>query len=200
MNRNRSRKISTACGACKQRKTKCSGGQPCEACAVSHPCLYPTFHGILHPQARSSPCDYDASSDQRRVSTPNEPGRGQLESGHTGHRSSRADTKQKIANQRNVQDLAQAQHELDRYRQLLGGLISIIRGGSQTSNSDLINMVRNGADVSPPQTRMGKAGDGAFWPQTTVSGLLGQSRQLSLFSLVLINLSPFKAIRTDLRT
>ncbi|KIW96008.1 uncharacterized protein Z519_03074 [Cladophialophora bantiana CBS 173.52] len=45
----RHRKISTACGACKQRKTKCSGGNPCEACA-----------------ARRSLCVYDASSDQRR--------------------------------------------------------------------------------------------------------------------------------------
>ncbi|OAP65279.1 hypothetical protein AYL99_01251 [Fonsecaea erecta] len=45
----RPRKISTACGACKQRKTKCSGGNPCEACAT-----------------RKSLCVYDASSDQRR--------------------------------------------------------------------------------------------------------------------------------------
>ncbi|KIX93384.1 uncharacterized protein Z520_10803 [Fonsecaea multimorphosa CBS 102226] len=45
----RPRKISTACGACKQRKTKCSGGNPCEACAT-----------------RKSLCIYDATSDQRR--------------------------------------------------------------------------------------------------------------------------------------
>jgi len=45
----RPRKISTACGACKQRKTKCTGGNPCEACAT-----------------RGSLCVYDASSDQRR--------------------------------------------------------------------------------------------------------------------------------------
>lgn len=43
------RKISTACLACKQRKTKCSGGSPCSACGN-----------------RRSDCAYDVSADQRR--------------------------------------------------------------------------------------------------------------------------------------
>ena len=76
---------------------------PCEACS-----------------ARSSPCDYDASSDQRR----------------------------KIANQRNVQDLAQAQHDLEHYRQLLGGILAIFQAGSNESTTDLVHLIRNGTDLS----------------------------------------------------
>lgn len=45
----RPRKITTACAACKLRKTKCTGGHPCNACS-----------------ARSSECNYDATADQRR--------------------------------------------------------------------------------------------------------------------------------------
>ncbi len=70
--------------------------------------------------ARNSLCDYDASSDQRR----------------------------KIANQRNVQDLAQAQHDLDHYRHLVGGVIAIFKAGSSQSANDFAHLVRNGADMS----------------------------------------------------
>ncbi|KAK5052553.1 hypothetical protein LTR84_002418 [Exophiala bonariae] len=114
------RKISTACGACKQRKTRvalpnrpisihqadhlqCTGGNPCEACAT-----------------RRSPCVYDASSDQRR----------------------------KIANQRNVQDLAETQLDLERHRQLLGGIIATIRVGDDEANRDLYRVIRSGVDLS----------------------------------------------------
>ncbi|KAF7511200.1 hypothetical protein GJ744_005097 [Endocarpon pusillum] len=45
----RSRKASTACLACKQRKSKCNEGTPCESC-----------------QLRQSPCIYDRNADQRR--------------------------------------------------------------------------------------------------------------------------------------
>ncbi|RMD44072.1 hypothetical protein DV735_g1062, partial [Chaetothyriales sp. CBS 134920] len=80
------RKISTACGACKQRKTRCI---------------------------------YDATSDQRR----------------------------KIANQRNVQDLAEAQNDLERIRQLMGGIIAIIRAGHATQTSELVGLIHTGVDL-----------------------------------------------------
>ncbi|KAI1610346.1 hypothetical protein EDD37DRAFT_24157 [Exophiala viscosa] len=99
----RPRKISTACGACKQRKTRCTGGHPCEACAT-----------------RRSPCVYDATSDQRR----------------------------KIANQRNVQELADTQIQLERHKQLLGGMIAIVKAGDYDANSDLNRVIRSGVDLS----------------------------------------------------
>ncbi len=49
--------------------------------------------------ARNSLCDYDPSSDQRR----------------------------KIVNRRNAQELAQAQHDLEHFRQLLGGILAILK-------------------------------------------------------------------------
>jgi hypothetical protein len=70
--------------------------------------------------ARNSVCDYDASSDQRR----------------------------KIANQRNVQDLAHAQHELDVLRQLLGGIVAILRAGDLEAIKDLAAIIRTGTDLS----------------------------------------------------
>ncbi|KIW16264.1 hypothetical protein PV08_06315 [Exophiala spinifera] len=97
------RKISTACGACKQRKTRCTGGNPCEACA-----------------SRKSPCVYDATSDQRR----------------------------KIANQRNVQELADTQVQLERHRQLLGGILAIVKAGDANANEDLARVIRSGVDLS----------------------------------------------------
>jgi len=99
----RPRKISTACSACKQRKTKCTGGNPCEACAT-----------------KSSPCVYDATLDQRR----------------------------KIANQRNTQQLAEALLDLERHRQLLGGIIATIRAGDFDANNDLIRIIRTDVDLS----------------------------------------------------
>lgn len=99
----RPRKISTACGACKQRKTRCTGGNPCEACST-----------------RGSPCVYDASSDQRR----------------------------KIANQRNVMELADTQVQLERMKQLLGGILATIRAGDYNANTDLIETIRSGVSLS----------------------------------------------------
>ncbi|KIW73494.1 hypothetical protein PV04_01607 [Phialophora macrospora] len=99
----RPRKISTACGACKQRKTKCTGGNPCEACLT-----------------RRSLCVYDATSDQRR----------------------------KIANQRNVQELADKQLDLEKHQQLLGGIIATIRAGGFSATDDLIRTIRSDVDLS----------------------------------------------------
>ncbi|OCT53537.1 putative C6 finger domain protein [Cladophialophora carrionii] len=99
----RPRKISTACGACKQRKTKCTGGNPCEACAT-----------------RRSLCVYDATSDQRR----------------------------KIANQRNVQELADKQLDLEKHQQLLGGIIATIRAGGFSATEDLVRVIRSDVDLS----------------------------------------------------
>jgi hypothetical protein len=70
--------------------------------------------------ARNSVCDYDASSDQRR----------------------------KIANQRNVQDLAQAQHDLDLLRQMVGGIVAILRAGDSQATNDLAALIRTGTDLS----------------------------------------------------
>ena len=70
--------------------------------------------------ARNSACDYDAFSDQRR----------------------------KVANQRNVQDLAQAQHDLERARQLLGGMVAILRAGTLESTMDLAALIKTGTDLS----------------------------------------------------
>ncbi|OAL32895.1 hypothetical protein AYO20_07686 [Fonsecaea nubica] len=116
----RPRKISTACGACKQRKTKvssalgaftscssnpnqCSGGNPCEACA-----------------ARKSLCVYDATSDQRR----------------------------KIANHRTAQELADKQLALERHQQLLGGIIATVRAGGFNATEDLLRVIRSGVELS----------------------------------------------------
>jgi hypothetical protein len=70
--------------------------------------------------ARNSPCDYDVSSDQRR----------------------------KIANQRNVQELAQAQNDLHKTRQLLGGIIAILRAANTGITNDLIHLIRADTDLS----------------------------------------------------
>jgi len=69
---------------------------------------------------RKSPCIYDATSDQRR----------------------------KIANQRNVQELADAQLDLERHKQLLGGIIATIRVGDYEANNDLVRIIRSGVDLS----------------------------------------------------
>ncbi|OQU95667.1 Fungal Zn2-Cys6 binuclear cluster domain-containing protein [Cladophialophora immunda] len=97
------RKISTACGSCKRKRTKCTGGNPCEACARGkHVCIY------------------DASSDQRR----------------------------KVALRRNVEELASVRQEVEHYKQLLGGIIAIIRAGDTNANRDLICMIRSGLGLS----------------------------------------------------
>jgi len=70
--------------------------------------------------SRHSPCVYDASSDQRR----------------------------KIANQRNVQELAGAHQDLERCKQLLGGIIATIRAGDFNANNDLVRLIRSEVDLS----------------------------------------------------
>jgi hypothetical protein len=70
--------------------------------------------------ARRSPCVYDAGSDQRR----------------------------KIANQRNVQQLADTHVQLERTKQLLGGIIATIRAGDFNANDDLIRNIRSGVGLS----------------------------------------------------
>ena len=69
---------------------------------------------------RRSACHYDASSDQRR----------------------------KIANQRNVQDLASTQYDLEKHRHLLGGILATIRAGNAEANADLVRVIRSGVDLS----------------------------------------------------
>jgi hypothetical protein len=69
---------------------------------------------------RRSLCIYDASSDQRR----------------------------KIANQRNVQELADKQLDLEKHQQLLGGIIATIRAGGFSATEDLIRAIRSDVDLS----------------------------------------------------
>lgn len=69
---------------------------------------------------RGSPCIYDVTSDQRR----------------------------KIANQKNIQDLSDTQNNLERHRQLLGGIIAIFRAGTIATTEDLVATIRSGVDLS----------------------------------------------------
>lgn len=117
------RKISTACGACKQRKTRVTY-RYCGACCVHH-CA-----NIFHQCSGTSPCDacasrgslcsYDVASDQRR----------------------------KIANQRNLHDLVETQTNLERHQQLLGGIVAILRMGDIGDVDDLLAVIRSGVDLS----------------------------------------------------
>jgi hypothetical protein len=69
---------------------------------------------------RKSICFYDPSSDRRR----------------------------KVTYQRKVKELAVTQHQMERYKQLLGGIIAIIRAGDMDANRDLIHMIRSGVELS----------------------------------------------------
>src|SRR5436305_5255781 len=113
------RKVSAACLACKQRKTKvrCSnnlarrcrgltknlGGQ----CSGSHPCD--------QCDQRNSQCVYDLAADQRR----------------------------KIANQRNIQELVQKGEDIERLCMLVGGILATIRAGNRETIDDLEQTIRN---------------------------------------------------------
>jgi len=90
---------------------------------------------------RGSNCVYDVSSDKRR----------------------------KVANQRNLRDLSEAQINLERHKQLLGGIIATIRAGSHEAALDLLATIRTGIDL--PQVaaytrnarRANPAVEAAFW-------------------------------------
>ena len=58
------------------------------------------------------------------------------------------DQRRKIANQRNMQDLQDAQQNLDRLRQLLGGVLATIRAGDEATTNDLLAVVRSGMSLS----------------------------------------------------
>lgn len=59
-----------------------------------------------------------------------------------------SDQRRKIANQRNVQELADTQLQLERQRQLLGGIIAVVRVGDANANNDLARVIRSGVDLS----------------------------------------------------
>ena len=59
-----------------------------------------------------------------------------------------SDQRRKIANQRNVQDLADAYLDLEKHRQLLGGIIATIRVGDAEANEDLVRVIRSKVDLS----------------------------------------------------
>jgi hypothetical protein len=69
---------------------------------------------------KGSPCVYDATLDQRR----------------------------KITHQRNTQRLAEARRDLEKHRQLLGGIIATIRAGDSDANNDLTRIIRTDVDLS----------------------------------------------------
>ena len=70
--------------------------------------------------SRNSECRYDQSADQRR----------------------------KIANQRNIQDLVEAQASLEAHRHLLGGIIATLRAGNTSATDELLITIRSGVDLS----------------------------------------------------
>lgn len=47
-----------------------------------------------------------------------------------------------------MQDLAETQLDLERHRQLLGGIIATIRVGDDEANRDLYRVIRSGVDLS----------------------------------------------------
>jgi len=59
-----------------------------------------------------------------------------------------SDQRRKIANQKNILDLTEAQTNLEKHQQLLGGIIAICRVGSDETCGDLVGMIRSGVDLS----------------------------------------------------
>lgn len=60
-----------------------------------------------------------------------------------------SDQRRKIAAQRNLQELTEANMNLERHKQLLGGILAILRTASDpTANDDLIATIRSGVDLS----------------------------------------------------
>lgn len=59
-----------------------------------------------------------------------------------------SDQRRKIANQRNVQELADTHVQLERHRQLLGGIIAIVKAGDAHANEDLARVIRSDVDLS----------------------------------------------------
>jgi hypothetical protein len=59
-----------------------------------------------------------------------------------------SDQRRKLANQRNVQELAEKQLDLEKHQQLLGGIIATIRAGTITAQEDLLRVIRSNVDMS----------------------------------------------------
>ena len=59
-----------------------------------------------------------------------------------------SDQRRKLVKQRNLQDLSEAQINLERHKQLLGGIIATIRAGSHETAVDLLATIRTGVDLS----------------------------------------------------
>jgi len=140
------KKVSAACLACKQRKTKvcchqallmpsnylaqrcrgltkslggqCSGSHPCDQCSQ-----------------RNSQCAYDLAADQRR----------------------------KIANQRNIQELVQKGEDIERLCVLVGGILATIRAGNRETIDDLEQTIRNTSGL--PELSFYVNGLMATWPE-----------------------------------
>jgi hypothetical protein len=59
-----------------------------------------------------------------------------------------SDQRRKLANQRNVQELAEKQLDLEKHQQLLGGIIATIRAGTITAQEDLLRVICSNVDMS----------------------------------------------------
>lgn len=70
--------------------------------------------------SRGTPCAYDVAADQRR----------------------------KIANQRNIQHLAETRLEVEKLSTLVAGIVAIIRADGGTSIPDLVSTIQSGMDLS----------------------------------------------------
>ena len=75
-----------------------------------------------------------------------------------------SDRRRKIASHRTVEELAAAREEMGHLKQLLGGIIAIIRAGDIKANTDLILMVRDGVGLSQlaAHVRNGRRFNGAI--------------------------------------
>ncbi|KAK5100450.1 hypothetical protein LTS08_005199 [Lithohypha guttulata] len=56
--------------------------------------------------------------------------------------------RRKIANQRNIQHLAETRLVLERYQQLIGGIVAILRADDDGLARDLVNAIRSDTDLS----------------------------------------------------
>lgn len=59
-----------------------------------------------------------------------------------------SDQRRKVANQRNLQELEILRGDLDRHRQLLGGIIATFRAGDEDATRDLLGIIASGVDLS----------------------------------------------------
>lgn len=128
------KKASTACLACKHRRIKvclCSWALETErrptVSKLGNPLLLTSSrsqcsggHRCGQCEQRNSQCVYDLAGDQRR----------------------------KIANQRNIHELAQKTEEVEQYRVLIGGLVAAVRVGNPETVDYVIHTIQNRSSLA----------------------------------------------------